>query len=330
MSTVSVIIPTAGSRCTLVAAVESALGQTHKPVEVIVVADGVEAMYAAGDLLAALLEDAFPVLRLVSTDSRLGPAAARNRGVHEAVGSLIAFLDDDDLWMSRKLEAQHDALTAAGATRNLCFTRCLIRADHGTFMMPDHLPASQEDLAEYLFGDPIRLIRSVAYVATPSVMVARGVLLSVPFDETLLTMEDIDWMLRAQRHLDLSIVYLPESLTLVEGRQPARRGSLSMKRDKSDRSLLDWADRRLSPRHAANFKATHWSRKLFRSGRSREAFTDYVTVLVRHPHVIRYLPVWLTLWLSSVAFRSPASAMFRAIRQVARGKVLTQCGVISS
>ena len=95
---VSVVIPTAG-RSTVVTAVASALDQTSAPLEVIVVADCIES--AASSALRNLPE-AVPVF----FTGGIGANGARMRGVVEAKGRIIAFLDDDDVWASGKLEQQ--------------------------------------------------------------------------------------------------------------------------------------------------------------------------------------------------------------------------------
>ena len=100
---VSVVVPVFNGERFLAAALESALEQTHDPVEVIVVDDGStdgSAEIAAG----------FPVT-LIRQENR-GVAAARNAGAEAATGELLAFLDQDDLWHPDKVAKQAEALAA--------------------------------------------------------------------------------------------------------------------------------------------------------------------------------------------------------------------------
>src|SRR5436190_9018266 len=99
MKTVSVVIPTYNYARYLGAAIDSALQQTHAPLEVIVVDDG------STDDTPRLLDGYGDRIRVIRQKNS-GVAAARNAGVREARGELIAFLDSDDLWKPRKLELQ--------------------------------------------------------------------------------------------------------------------------------------------------------------------------------------------------------------------------------
>src|SRR5262249_25220663 len=88
---VSVVIATYNSSRFIAQAVQSVLEQTYRPVEIVVVDDG------SNDDTAEVLACYRDRVRYVYQDNR-GPAAARNRGIAEANGELLAFLDADDQW----------------------------------------------------------------------------------------------------------------------------------------------------------------------------------------------------------------------------------------
>ena len=100
---VTVVIPCFNAAPFLRATLESALNQSHAPCEVLVIDDG------STDQSAAIAASYGPPVRVISQANQ-GESVARNRGIEEARGSWIAFLDSDDLWMPEKLERQ---LTAA-------------------------------------------------------------------------------------------------------------------------------------------------------------------------------------------------------------------------
>lgn len=96
---VSCIVPVYNGERYLGETLDSIVAQTHRPIEIIVVDDG------STDRSAAVAEECSAGVRLLR-QRNAGPAAARNHGVREAVGSLVAFLDADDLWHPEKLERQ--------------------------------------------------------------------------------------------------------------------------------------------------------------------------------------------------------------------------------
>jgi glycosyltransferase involved in cell wall biosynthesis len=96
---VSVVIPNYNYARFVGQAIESALSQSVKPLEVIVVDNGstdhsLEVLRAFGDRI-----------RLIAQQNR-GQSGARNAGIEAARGELVAFLDADDVWLPRKLERQ--------------------------------------------------------------------------------------------------------------------------------------------------------------------------------------------------------------------------------
>lgn len=102
---ISVVVPAYNAARYVRASIESVLTQTLPPDEVIVVDDG------SSDLTPNVVDEFAPVVRLLRQE-HMGYAAAMNRGVHAASGSLLAFQDADDLWEPEKLERQRIAIDA--------------------------------------------------------------------------------------------------------------------------------------------------------------------------------------------------------------------------
>ena len=103
---VSVIIPTFNGAHFLPDAIASVLRQHYPALEIIVVDD------ASSDEIEVAVQ-ALPVdVRFFRQEYNMGPAAARNRGIKDASGELIAFLDVDDMWTDNNLHTMADALMA--------------------------------------------------------------------------------------------------------------------------------------------------------------------------------------------------------------------------
>jgi GT2 family glycosyltransferase len=105
MTSVSVVIASLNSRATILDCLEALRPQLGDDVEV-VVAD------SSDDGTDRLVRERAPWARLLHSELRLAPGAARNRGVAAASGELIAFLDADCVpapdWIARLREAQEE------------------------------------------------------------------------------------------------------------------------------------------------------------------------------------------------------------------------------
>src|SRR5580704_7792987 len=97
--TVSVIIPYYKARHTIARAVESALGQTVRPHEILIVDDG-----SPDDAASAIKQFGSSVTLIHKPNG--GAASARNLGIEHAQGEWVAFLDADDYWEPFRLERQ--------------------------------------------------------------------------------------------------------------------------------------------------------------------------------------------------------------------------------
>jgi GT2 family glycosyltransferase len=94
---ISVIIPLFNKALYIKRALDSVMAQSFSDFEVIVVNDG---STDEGAQIVAAYDD--PRIRLLSQEN-LGPGAARNRGIAEARGEFVAFLDADDEWLPEYL-----------------------------------------------------------------------------------------------------------------------------------------------------------------------------------------------------------------------------------
>lgn len=224
---VSAIIPTAGRPALAVRAARSALDQTMGDLEVVAVLDG-----ADPDARARLgsLEDAR--VRVVELPARGGPGAARNAGVRAARAPWVAFLDDDDEWLPRKLEAQLEVARVSAFPRPAVAARIRARGGSGDGpVWPRRLPDPGEPFSEYLLARRTPFWGE-ALVHTSTLLVPRDLLLELPFREDLTKHEDLDWLLRA-------LVRPGVGLEFVPGPDPLAIWSVDSGRRRSSRQP-DW------------------------------------------------------------------------------------------
>lgn len=184
-STVSVIIPVYNAAPWLAETIESVLGQTSPPQQVIVVDDG------STDQSAAVARRYAKYIQLAQQPNA-GCAHARNRGVALAHGALLAFLDADDGWLPEKLALQRAALAEA-PTVDAVFGQIEQRCNADIVEQPLMFAANVQD------GCTLNslLIRRQAFQRI-------GL-----FDPTLHLINGIEWLWRARR-MGLQTQLLPQ------------------------------------------------------------------------------------------------------------------------
>lgn len=183
--TVSVIIPAYNSSATICRAIDSALGQSYKNYEIVVIDDG------STDRLSEVLAG-YPV-RLFA-QSNMGASAARNHGSRVANGEFLAFLDADDFWHPDKLRQQVQAMRAHPSAK-YCVTEWV--AVNGITSEVLHELERPSCQAELEILDFPRVFRN-PYFGTPGVFMPKHNFDACGgFNEHLTTAEDVDMWLRA-------------------------------------------------------------------------------------------------------------------------------------
>lgn len=201
---VSVIIPTFRRSDYLERAIISAVNQTYKNMEIVVVNDnerGDEFSQRVYDILKK-----YPSIILCENDFHKNGSVARNNGLRIANGEYIAFLDDDDYWDSEKIEKQVECLGRQSNEYIACSTLKNFVRDEKVVRRT----------LKYRDGN---VYKSVLYrrieVTTSTILIKRCALEKIQgFDENLPRRQDIELFIHLFKNGKLKLV--EEPLTYME------------------------------------------------------------------------------------------------------------------
>jgi glycosyltransferase involved in cell wall biosynthesis len=231
---VSVIVPAFNAAQFIGDAVDSIRQQHYTLLEIIVIDDG------STDSTASVVSGLGPDI-ILERQAHAGPAAARNRGIQQAKGEIIAFLDADDLWPAGKLNLQ---------------TTCLMKTPQIDVVMGQvELRCSPGMTAPDLRFTPNT--ETISHVQLGSAVFRRTVFDRVGwFNESFRFAEDHDWFLRAREQQvqvmlldEITLYYRWHGQNMMTDAQTARdfflmavNRSLERRRqpDHSVRLLPDW------------------------------------------------------------------------------------------
>lgn len=221
--TISVILPTYNRFAFVCNAIRSIQAQTYTNIEIIVVNDGsTEPEYYTHDWKGVI------ILHLDTNTKKLfGHACAgyvRNQGILRAKGTYIAFCDDDDSWLPRKLELQMEAMRTSGCA--MSSTEGLI--GKGMYNPTKHYAKYNSEknygILQYIFqlnqsnllqkGFPD--IWDMKFMKVHNCMITSSVLIKKTILDTIQNMrplkngkEDYDCWLRALKHTDSIYIHTP-------------------------------------------------------------------------------------------------------------------------
>jgi glycosyltransferase involved in cell wall biosynthesis len=191
---VSVIIPTYNRGWVIKEAIDSVLAQDYTEFELIVVDDG------STDHTSDVLDSYGDDIKVLSQKNK-GVSAARNRGIAEASGKFIAFLDSDDLWLPQKLTLQIEFINQTPDALICQTEEVWIR--NGLRVNPKKRHKKPSGM---IFKPSLEL----CLVSPSAVMIQRSLLDRVGgFDETLPACEDYDLWLRISCRFPVHLIDAP-------------------------------------------------------------------------------------------------------------------------
>jgi glycosyltransferase involved in cell wall biosynthesis len=243
MPLISIIVPVYNGEKTIEETIATALRQTFKDFELIVVNDG-----SKDTTLEIVSNIQDPRLRIFSYENK-GQAASRNRGLAHATGEFIAFLDADDLWTPDKLGFQLMALEE-NPQAAVAYSWTDLIDESGKFLRRGaHVTVNGDVFARLLLSNFLdngsnALIRKQALTEVGG------------FDESLPPAEDWDMWLRLAAHYQFVAVPFPQVLYRVSTNSASsnvlRMESASLKVIERALAQAPEALQRLKPRILAN------------------------------------------------------------------------------
>ena len=273
MPHISIIIPAFNAAPYIAETVRSALTQTYRDFEIIVVDDG------STDGTAAALDDLRGRI-VIHQQPNAGVARARNAAMALASGEWVAFLDADDLWLPDKLERQ----LAAVGNADMVYT------DRFNFGATGGLPERQSDVTPMTDGDLfVPLMLDGNFITLSSVMVRRKVIADLGgFFAGLSGAADWDMWLRVAASHPIALCHEP----LVRYRfhaQGMSRNHRAMSRERTmviARALASDRGRRLDWRLRRRIWAETWRTNAWDAGQGGarvQALKDYARAAVAWP-----------------------------------------------
>jgi glycosyltransferase involved in cell wall biosynthesis len=214
---ISVIIPTYNRARELTVTINTVLAQTYRQFEIIVVDDG--STDPTADVIQALIKQSdgarqTPIRYFYQTNK--GASIARNKGIAEATGNWIAFLDSDDVWLAEKLMWQVRAIKRFENSCGACFTNAQLvdRAGLDTTAFA-HASKHYEDMIGIVVDPAPSLAKAFGCIWVQTLLARSDLVQKIGgFDPDLQFGEDYDFMFRLS--LETAYCYVNQPLAVIE------------------------------------------------------------------------------------------------------------------
>lgn len=309
---VSVVIPTRSRPALVTRAVHSALAQTVRAIEVVVVVDGPDP--ATREALAGCAD---PRLRVVQLGVQGGAPAARNAGVRHAAARWVALLDDDDEWLPDKLARQLALAKESGLPLPIVSSRLVVRTPRAEFVLPRRLPEPGQPASEYL---AVRraLFHGDGFIQTSTIMAPAELFRRVPFTPGLRRLQELDWSLRCLQLDGVALRYVPDPVVIWNADENRARVSF----DAPWRQSLQWLEetRPRVTRRAYAALAMSVVSSMAATSNDPRVFLTLLGRAVRHgrPGVLDYV-TFLQVWLVPPGLRRSIRDRVLGRRRSGRG-----------
>ena len=249
---ISVVIPTHNRADALQSAIQSVFAQSELPGEVLVVDDG--SAPSVGEEVFLGAPDGLSC-RLIRHDVPRGANVARNAGCLSASGEYIAFLDDDDQFLSEKVAQIKEAIASAPDT-DVFYHPALIRfvCEGLEYVSSPGDVSSGESIFNQLLLRNLIGGTSMATIRRSTLLEAGG------FDESMPALQDYElWLRLAQAGRQFTLI--PTPLTAYAYVSGDRSITKSLSRNRAAYALIEQKFAREFAGLSTSQKQTHESRK---------------------------------------------------------------------
>lgn len=183
---ISVIIPTFNRGKLIANSIKSALNQTIKNLEIIIVDDG------STDNTKEVI-DKFQDRRIkyIKLDKNQGASNARNIGIKAAKGKYISFQDSDDIFYPNKLEIQLNNIINKKSDLDFCKINLLYNSTYN-YLVPSTIREKRFESGDFF----TELISNGNFISTQSILVKKSFMKEFLFDPNMPRLQDYDVILR--------------------------------------------------------------------------------------------------------------------------------------
>ncbi len=222
----SVVIPVYNRAGQMARVLASLCAQSFTDWEAIIVDDGSK---DSDQLIACINNMRDGRFKYIYQDNT-GGGGARNKGIENAQGKYIAFLDSDDEFLPAKLETIHEIISKSRAEYDFIATKFIVDRGDRTWIKPNRGPKKGERIDEYLACTP-------GWLQTSALIVEKNFAQQVKFSKSLPSSQDTDFAIRCFLN-NGRFLFIDKPLSIMNDIYDPSRVS----KQKNVRPLIQWVD----------------------------------------------------------------------------------------